>query len=329
MPALDVLLVGLVALLIVFTWQSWTVKVLQAMKAQAPGLFGPLFDALIGADNAIYNALRGWTDNAIQPFTDLVNRAIAAIEALTGGPLAFARAAYAAIQRLFTVEIPNAIQSAEATARQLLAGAEQAAQALFEAAQQGLTSLAAQLASLAQRADLGLAQLGDLVASNLHQALDYALDLAQRGAHYAASLVGLEAERALAAEQALQDAAGAGVQSLESELGSEVARVESQLGALAHGLEAEVEQARRQLGAEIVNFEDLTKQRIAAVIESSPFVAALALSEAGKRALGADVETLVTLTAAEIRKQLGDAESLRARFGPEVRAALDRLHKVH
>lgn len=324
MPAIDALFVAVAAYLIVFAWALIFGRVLTAVRPHVPGLFSPLFDALAAADSAIYNTLRGWTDGAVQPFTALVGRVVATAESLTANPLDFARHAYAAIVRLFEVDIPWAISVAETDAALLFRQAEGAAEGLFRRLEQELAGLAARLAGLGleiqQVAEAALAHAYDLA----HQAETYALGLAREVVGYAESLVGQEAGRAYAAEQAVLDTAKAEVAQVERDLGQAVAQVENDLGGAVQGLEDKLAQARAELEHDISGFESVVKAEIEAVLKSGPWGAAVAAYEGGEAALKADVETLVTLAAAEIRRQLGDVESLRAKYGPVLRGLMPK-----
>lgn len=209
MPELGALAAGIAALLVIFAWSLIFSRALQAVRPHVPGLFGPLFDAVQGADNAIYNALRKWADPAVQPLTDLFNRVIATADALIVNPLVFARAVYAATWRLFSVEIPFAITTAATNARILFDDATAQAQALSNglrdrlgaleaAAQAALGALYSDLVSLQQWA-LGLFQAAerDLAAT------------AQRLESEAAAAVQQEAIRAGQVEQAIVDGVNA------------------------------------------------------------------------------------------------------------------------
>ena len=325
MPALDVFIVATAALLVTFAWSLIFGRTLAALRAYVPALFVPLVDALISADNAIYNALRGWADLAIQPFTDLIGRVIAGIDALVQNPLAFARNTYAAIERLFFVEIPFAIHAAELAAAALFAQAEQAAQALYGALQQQLAGLASMAAGLAS----DLQNLYQLVVNQAlplaHQAFDYALHLVQALWLQVTALVGLEAERAIAAEQAIFHTAEAELQALAGAEAQAVARFESELGSVASNLGSEVDQARQALQAEIVNLDDLLKKRIADAIAAYPNALLQRLGPQAKRALADDVEAIVVVSLAKIRELSRDVDKLRADYGPAVQAEIDKL----
>lgn len=325
MPAIDALFVAVAALLVTFAWTLIFGRALQAAKGRVPGLFAPLFDALLAADTAIYNALRGWADVAVQPFSDLVGRVIAAADALVTSPLAFARATYDSLWRIWNVEIPGAVRYAASAAAAAGAQAEAFAQGLFQALQQASAGLAADLAGLGQRLDESVQAVLASLSAGLHQALDYAYSLAQQVASYAAGLVALEASRAVQAEQQVAAEAGAEAARIEAEAQAWAAAVRVEVGQLAAGLSSDVARARAELEAELGNFQDVTQAAIAGVINSSPMKLAEALGEVGAAALAADVEALVTLSAAEIRRQLKDVEALRAKFAPQIAQAFGKV----
>lgn len=321
MPELALVIPALVALLIVLGWEGWTVKVLQAAKAHAPGLFGPLFDALISADSAIYNTLRAWADPAVRPFSDAVDSVAGALRELITNPLAFARSVSAALDRAFNVAIPGAVTEAINFANAALNNLRAWAEGEVQGVQQVAAGLAADLAGLGQRLDLALGQLLALILHTGSQVSAYALGLFTQAEQDFARGVAVEAERAQQAEAEVAAAVEAEAARAEAEVQAWAQAVRVEVGQIAHSLESDVLQARTDLGNELHGFEDTISKAVEDVINGSPLKLAEALGDAGKRALAADVEALVTVSAAEIRKQLRDVEALRARFGPQVTAA--------
>ena len=325
MPAFDVLLVALAALLITFAWSLIFGRVLQAIRGITPGLFVPLVDALISADTAVYNALRGWADPAIAPFTDLLSRVAGAIDQFITNPLAFARSVFAALERVFTVTIPAAIATAEGTARSLyddvvnrisgavayVEGDLALARAAFQAT---FTSLLDDLGSVLSWAQAQVARLEGEIGSEVG-----------RVEGEIGSAVGSEAARIDGALEAARSDLLGDIRSVENYASSIAAGLEGKLGQLGAGLESDLAQARADLEKDVAGFSDLVSKTVGEVIASGPWAAAVGLYEGGERALAADVETLVTLGAAEIRRQLGDVDSLRARYGPAVEAAAAKL----
>lgn len=325
MPALDVLLVALAALLITFAWSLIFGRVLQAVRGITPGLFVPLVDALISADTAVYNALRGWADPAIAPFTNLLGRAAGAIENLITNPLAFARATYAALERVFTVTIPAAITQAEGVANGLwqdavnrISGAvayvEGDLGVLRSAFQASFTSLLGDLGSVTSWAQ---AQFGR-VESDIGRA-------AGQLEGEIGSAVGQEAARIDSLVGTVRNDLLGDIASVENYASGIAAGLSSDLGRLSAGLESDLAQARADLEKDVAGFGDLVSKTVGEVIQSGPWAAAVGLYEGGERALAADVETLVTLGAAEIRRQIADAEALRIKYGPAIESALAKL----
>ena len=209
MPELGALAVALAALLVTFAWTLIFSRALAAIKPHVPGLFGPLVDALQSADAAVYNALRKWADLAIDPLTALFDRATATAAALIENPLAFAAAVYAALTRLFTVEIPAAITLAASNAHLLFNQATAEARSLFDHLEAGLGSVAGQVRA-------GLDSLrGELIALEswtLAQLGMVERDLAataQRLESEAAAAVQQEAIRAGQVERAIVDGVNA------------------------------------------------------------------------------------------------------------------------
>lgn len=327
MPALGLLVSAVVALLIALGWSGWTVKVLQSMKASAPGLFGPLFDALIGADAAIYNRLRSWTDPAIQPFSDFLGRVTAGVESLTQNPLAFAQATYGALWRAFNVAIPGAITTAEATAQGLFQTARGEAQTLFSKAEADLQQAGVTLQAGLLALQLWLQQLGAYAQQLFAQAEQDLAATASRVEAEIGQAVGQEAGRAQAEEARIAQGVTADLSQLVGEVQAGFRGLEAVVNQDVGDLDARVRAARDFMETEIAGFEKLAQDEIDKVLASGPWAGLVAQMGTGEALLKSDVQTLVMLGAAAIRKQLKDVDSIRARFAPEIEKAGKALVK--
>lgn len=325
MPDLALVIPALAALLIILAWSLVFSRALQAIRPHVPGLFGPLFDALSAADNAIYNALRGWADAATGPFTDATDSVIAALGQLVDNPQAFARSVSDALGRAFNVAIPDAISLAQGYASGLVDDLKAWAQSQLANLEQGLAGAGAQLLAL-----------GQALERDFETAVNYALSVGQQAVHYAEGLFNT-AEQDL---EAVAAQAGAALNAAETDL---VNRIDAVAVAAAQDLRASetdlvnridasavaqaqlVAEARNALDSEIKGFSAAADKAIADVIASPPVQAALATLGAGESMLAADVQTLVILSAKAIRDQLGNAEAIRAKYGPQVMAALTKV----
>jgi hypothetical protein len=186
----------------------------------------------------------------------------------------------------------------EATA--LVNGARSEAQGLFERAEAETVLLEGKAEALAL----------DLVNS----ARAEAQVLASRAEAVAAQLTAAEREFAAAGLIAVETdlrrieaAAGVALSDTAAVLGADITEAERRAAAAAQQLTAPIEASMEGLLASI------------------PWQALAAAVGLGEEVLKADVRALVIAGAAEIRSAMGDAASIRARYGPQVRAALADL----
>lgn len=328
MPELGALVGAVIALLVVLGWQGWTVKVLQAMKASAPGLFGPLFDALIGADSAIYNRLRQWTDSALQPVTDLFVRLAAGVDSLIANPLRFAQAVYGALWRAFEVTIPTAVQAAHDYANALWQDAINRVVAVYNALEADLAAATALLRA-------GLAALLD----DLRQIEQYAFALfstveAALGREVArvesevVAEVGQEAARAEGVERQIVSAVSADLGQLVGEINGALRGVEAYAVMVAQGVEGDLHRlvdAERAFALGVAqvekqDFNDLRSGREWAILTD--------LEDVGGQLLTQALVDLVDMEKRALRSEIAAARELQTKLGPLVRGISAGLRKA-
>lgn len=318
MPDLALVVPALAALIVILAWSLVFSRTLAALRPHVPGIFQPLIDALASADNAIYNALRGWADPASQPFSEAINSVVAALQQLVQNPGAFARSVSASLTRLFTVTIPDAISTAEDYAAAGLTDLKAATEADLRALDGNLAGLFGQVAAL-----------GQLIAQAYAQATAYALDLGRQAEAFAGSLFS-QAETDL---KAVEAQAAASLVEVETELVNEIDQVAvsaaQEIAAaeqaainyadqVAVNAAQEVAAARADFAAALTISEEQVSQAIDSVLKSAPWAGLVAALGVGEAVIKSDVQTLVNAGLEELRKTLGDAESIRARLGPEI-----------
>jgi hypothetical protein len=332
-PALDVAAVALAALLGIFAYVLFSRTWIAAARANTPGFFSPLWDGLAGAEAAIYNLIRPALDAAVAPLTGAFNALTASLHRLVQNPLAFARNVFRALDRLANQTVPFVLDTARRWAEEARLLAEAFASDL-------VVALRADLDRLAARLEAELQGLGPLLAGYVEQVYARIVDYVQRLSEailerveavwdqlraFAVLLVQAEAETARRAEQEVTREAGQAINEAEGRLVAEIRAVEYEAGQLARQFESDLARARVELGAEVEHVEQVVEAEVRRLLSSGPWAAVVAAYDVGEAAVKSDVQTLVTLGLAEVRRGLADAGVIRAKYGPVVRARIEEL----
>lgn len=253
--------------------------------------------------------------------------------AVTSGLTDALNAVITSLQTLATVTIPAAISASEQRVEGLIEGARAYAllqvQALEVRLQGDLSRVEADGAALVDSArrealdEVSAAErvvlqeirkteqaTGQLFLNAEHDAQQLAASAEQKAVDLVAQARALANAGIAAVEhdlQALERATGVLVADttavIREDIGATETRTKAQVSAIEADLQAQIDQ----------------------VIKSGPWGALVAAYEGGEVALKADVETLVKASLAEVRALLGDAEAIRAKYGPAVRAQIEQL----
>lgn len=319
MPELGALIVAVAALLIVFAWSQIFGRVLTALRGYVPGLFRPLFDALVGADAAVYNALRGWADGVTRPFSDLLNRASAGIDSLVQNPRRFARNTYTAIQRLFTVTIPGAISTAGALTWSLYHDTLARLQATYNAVEGDLASWRAAGEAALNFVRIELQQAEQATLSFFQQAERDIQIAARVVAQDAAQVIGQEVARAEQVEQSIVQGVNADFHRLLGEVNADLHGLEGYIATVAHGLEQDYHHLIAAEHALIEGVADIDKQNFDHVIHSNPWQLLGELEKVGGEAIHAGIADLYELQRKAVRGEIELAEATREKLAPLIR----------
>lgn len=328
MPELGALAAAVAALLIIFAWSLIFSRALQALRPHVPGLFLPLFDALAGADAAVYNALRAWADSAVSPFTDLAGRAIAALDALSVNPLRFAQATYGALWRVFNVAIPGAIAQTEGTTRALWQDATGRIEGVYNAVEADLRDAGAAFR-------VGLSAL----YSDLHQVAAYAQQLfitaerdlaagVARAESEAAAAVGQEVSRAEAVEAGIVGAVDADLVQLVGEANAALRGLQSYVGTVAQGIESNFHHLLDGERAFAVGLAEIEKQDLDALRSGREWQILTDLEEAGGQLLTQGLVDLLELERRALRSEIAAAREVQVKLGPLVRGLAASIRKA-
>lgn len=274
------------------------------LAQSSAGLLADMFYWLADAGGSLLAALASLPAETAAALGRLKSLDLPALEARVDG---FAAGAAAEVHRLLSGALGAAVAGLEAA----VAAARAAAAGLFQAAQAEALSLEAKAEAEAEAlVAAARAEAVELVeqaraeaAAGLGEAEALARDLAAAEREAMLAAVGL-AERDL---QALARAEGVALRDSVSLLGGDLAAAEARAEAALAGLDASLQRS------------------IEGILASLPWQSLAATAGAGEAVLQADVKTLVALGAQEIRKAMGDAEALRAKYGPQVRAALAQV----
>jgi len=333
LAGLDALLVALALLVAMLAVAQVFRPLLVNVLSQAPFIGGWLAGNVDAGLARFQASIRAPAESSLSIITSTLQWLTAQGWGFAQGVSGLAGGLLASINRLSTVTIPHALDLAEARAGEL--------------------ADAARGFALAQLQELAVSLGGDILAARSEAAslVDQARSEAAGAVSAAESVVLLEvrkveqtagelfqqAERdaglaVAASEQALGDlirqaradalaAVGAAEHDLQAlARASRVALVDSQsiLGGDIAAAEARAQQA---VGA----LEEQTAKSIEGILSGLPWQSLAAGVGVSEAMLQADVRTLVGLGAAEIRRMMGDVESLRARYGPEIKAAAEQL----
>lgn len=328
-----------VGLLALYPIEFAAVVVIDALGGWAAGLAGavPVVGSSLrpwveGITGGIRSWLYGSMAQSLAGYNDLVSWLETLWVAFYGGVADWAGASYAAAHRLAYVLIPQAVEQGIGYAEALANAAETRADGFASGIEAALRALiageAAVTAGLVEGARAeALAEVGRIEAEAVvleGRAESVAKDLfAVARADLTQAVATVEGDLGNMAREVAGE-----LRDLELATQQEIAAVGGAVAGAQQGLvslESQVAQARKELGAAIPQFEQLLATELDQVLKSSPWAALVAASQAGEAVIRADAETLIILTAAEIRKQMADASVLRAKYGPQVRAALTQL----
>lgn len=320
MPELAALATAAAALLIIFAWSLIFSRVLQAARGHVPGLFGPLFDALAAADTAIYNALRNWTDSAVQPLSTLFDRLVFGLDSLVFRPLDFARAVYALLVRLFEVTVPGAITTAEDRAYGLWQDAVGRIDGVYNAVeadlQQAGTTLRAGLSTLYS----DLQQLGAYAQQLFAQAESDAQASLAAAESPINQLIGSESSRAREAEAALAGTLGSDLAQLVGEVNQALRGVEGYAGQLFEAAESDAQRLVNAERAFALGIGQVEKQDLQDLRDGKEWQLLTGLEEVGGAVVETGIADLVRLGRQAIRAEAGAAGELQSKLRPVIAA---------
>ena len=330
---LDAIIVA-VALLVALLAVSAVIRpLLVNVLSQAPFIGGWLssnVDSGLGAFQSAITAPANASMGIISSALDwIANNGRAVLSAVLG----WAGAAQAALTWLGTVALPQAISTSEGLVATWVDAAKawtlEQVQALEVrlGVEIGGVAAAAAADTAGARADLGAAiQTAESDAAALvSDAERKAGDLFIQAEYDAGQLAAKVEQDAQAAVVAARQDLGAAVGAVEHDLQvlAEASRVALEDSTSILG--GDIQAAEARANAALSGLESDVQKSINGILDSLPWKSLAAAVGAGEAMLQADVKTLVGLGAQEIVKAIGDAESIRARYGPEVRAALAQL----
>ncbi len=333
LAGLDALLIALGFAVVLLVLTSIIRPLLVSVLGSAPFIGGWLASNVGGALGRFSNSLQGPANAALGVLSGSLGWLEWAGRSLVTAEVALHTAALSAISDLRRLDIPAALASAVAHAEGLasdlrawtLLGIQDATNGL-----RGLIDAAASNAAgwvLAARLEAqGLFSVAESDAVALEgKAEGLALDLVNGARAEAVILAG----RAEAVAQSLNTIEHEFATSALLVLTTDVQRVEAAahvaLSDTAAILGADITEAEKRAGDVAAQLAAPIEASLQGILASTPWGALAAAVGVGEEMLKADVETLVRAGAAEIRRSLGDAESIRARYGPQVRAALAQI----
>lgn len=333
LAGLDALVVGLAYLFALLTTRFVVRPLLVSVLGQAPVIGGWLTS---GIDARIADFERAITPAANASMGTLIS----ALDWLTlqgrgllGAVTALSDAVYAGLYHLGAETLGHAVGLGLQQVEALVAAARGYALGLFQRAEadtvywiRAVESEAEGLAAEARKDALGEVSAAErVVLDEIRKAEGVTGQLFQRAEYDAhqlidasevrlAELVSRAREELAAADAAVEH----DLQQLGKAVGVAVADTAATLG-------GDITAAEARFQAALAGVESGLGATIDEVIKSGPWGAAVALYEGGQAALAADVETLVRESLKQVRQEIGNAEALRARYAPRVRAAIDQL----
>lgn len=333
LAGLDALVVAvglLVALLVV---SAVLRPLLINVLGQAPFIGGWLASNVDSGLASFQNAIRAPADASLGLLTSLLVWADTHLRGFVQGLLDLGNGILWTTWTLATVSIPHAVgqglQQAEALigearayALGLVQAAEQRAGALFTLAEQDAAALVTAARQEAQQ-EVGAAER--VVLDEIRKAEQAAGQLWQQAEYDAGQLVAASESKLAQLVQLARQDLGAAVGAVEHDL-QQLAKAERVLiEDTTSILGGDIQAAEARAQAALSGLEEATQKSIEGILNALPWQSLAAAVGASEAMLQAEVRTLVGLGAQEIRKAVADAPALRAKYGPEIRAALAQL----
>lgn len=336
LAGLDAFIVGLAYLGALLATRFVVRPLLVSILGSAPLIGGWLVSNVDSGLSAFERAITPAAEASMGTLTNAWDWLTGQAKGLLADVAALADAVYLGLWQLATVTLPHAIglavQQAEATARDLLAVAEADLNSLsatlsarLDAAAQILEGL---IANARREAQEEVSAAERIVLDEVRKAEQTAGQLWQQAEYDAGQLVAASESKVVQlvalARQDLGAAVGAVEHDLQQLAKAERVLIEDTTSILGGDIQAAEARAQQAIGA----LEAETQKTIEGILSGLPWQSLAAAVGAGEAVLQADVRTLVGLGAQEIRKALGDAEAIRAKYGPQVQAALQQLRQA-
>lgn len=336
LAGLDALVVGVVLLAVMLAVGVVLRPLLVNVLGQAPFIGGWLASNVDRGLADFQRSITTTTNNSLPLVASALQWLADQGRALTSGLTDLLNAVYWTTWTLATVTIPDAAAKTLQQAEQLAQDARGFSVGLFQQAQAdintsfGQAEAVAGAAVSAVRSDLEaeISAAEAVVLREIRKAEQATGDLFQQAEYDAGQLVA-------ASEIKLTDL----VSRAREDLGAAVGAVEHDLQLLAAAERVALEDSVSILGGDIQAAEARANAAIAKVeanigstvdeiIKSGPWAALIAAYTGGEAALKADVETLVRGVLPEIRNQIAQVATLRAKYAPQIRSTLNELKLV-
>jgi hypothetical protein len=333
LAGLDALVVATGLLFAMFLVSAVLRPLLVSVLSQAPFIGGWLASNVDSGLARFQSTIKAPANATIGILADALEWIAYSATAFSNGLLEFGSELVNASWRLVNVTLPHGLALGLLQAEALAGAARDYALGLVQ-------SLAV---SLGRDIQLARSEAVDLVAAARAEALAASgavLNTAE------AELVAVERTAAglvTAAELTAKQDLGLAEQTLASLISQARADALAGVGAVEHDVQAlaraasvaltdstailggDIQAAEARAARAVSGLEAETQKSIEGILNSLPWQALAAAVGAGEEVLKSDVRTLVLAGAAEIRKTLGDVESVRARYGPQIQAALAEL----
>lgn len=333
LAGLDALVVGSLALVLILAGTLFLRPLLVGVLSNAPFIGGWLASnvdsGLAGYQRWLQSTAGPW----VRPVADALHWLAWVAQSLPASLLGVAEAAVAAIWNLRHLDLPalearaaSFVSASVAELHRLLLGAIAAAESAALAAVDGARSLAAGLFATAEADALTLAQAERVAATDLVEvARTEAASLFQQAE--AAAVAGVQEAENLAQELVREERAAmlAAVGIVEHDLQALAAAERVVLADSIAAVGGDVTAAAAQAKQDLTVAEAQLQHSIDGILNSMPWQSLAAGVAASEEMLKAEVRTLVIAGAHAIREEIGNAEAIRLKYGPAVRAALADL----
>lgn len=329
MAGLAEVVAGLFLLLVILSAGTFLTPLAALVRAAPVPFAGQLADAIQSGQATIQRSVGALAANGLGGIAGTFIALHDRVTAWLNAERALAASVVAALGRIVTTSIPNALQYALWVGQNDFQQLTALIGRQFAQAEADLGRLGAKLESELSTAyqNLGgwvIARLADLQAYTqtlFAQAEREAEQLAAQVEQAAGQAIGEEVQRAQAAEAAVAAAAVRDARAAVDYTQAVAYALGQQLGRTETELRAEAEAARTALEADIAGVGNLIESEIERVIQMEPFHSLLAARQASEEIVRKDVAALVVLAAVEMRKQLADADALRVKLGPLIAQA--------